>query len=206
MNNPDTIPHSINLSQLTSVGDTNENLIKIKARIDSRDVLCLVDTGASTEFIKKSLIVELLKDGCNFTFQKATVPVQVTLGNNTKTLCHSIVMMNVQINGSSFQMKAFILDELPFEIIFGLSFLKRYNAIIDTVNHAVSIDSDYEPKPPSLPHHVIYLEKEVHIPARCEMMISCIHNAGSEFSVGFITSYPPLTLRQNIYTGRVSSR
>ena len=108
MNNPDTIPHSINLSQLTSVGDTNENLIKIKARIDSRDVLCLVDTGASTEFIKKSLIVELLKDGCNFTFQKATVPVQVTLGNNTKTLCHSIVMMNVQINGSSSKIKAFI--------------------------------------------------------------------------------------------------
>lgn len=177
-------------------------MIKIPTFVETLSTECLIDTGASTEFVKRSVVLKLLEQGCFLRFYKTTKPVQVTLGDSSIKSCEQIVKFNIKINGSEYQVKACILEELPFDVVLGMSFLKRYNALVDVAHRTIQLDTDVEPNVPELTCNVIYISEEVMIPAGCEILLSCVHDVGSSFTTGFVSSYPPLQDRHQVVIGK----
>lgn len=120
---------SLGIIKVIQFDPSKPNAIYVKAEIGGLKTNCLVDSGASTSFISESFFLKLTKQSSPLASTKK--PREVMMGNAETTLVNEAVVIPVSINGAVFKVNSLILDNLPFDIVLGINFLKHYGALMN---------------------------------------------------------------------------
>ncbi|XP_014521642.1 uncharacterized protein LOC106778213 [Vigna radiata var. radiata] len=113
------------LSALLAGGLTTSETMKLRGRIGNREVLVLIDSGVSHNFISKSLVEEL---GMAV---KETQPYFVSLGNGQKRrisgCCEPVVL---ELEDTAVVEKFYLFELGGVEVILGIEWLKKLGEVM----------------------------------------------------------------------------
>ena len=132
------------------------NLIVVDLEVNGVTLNALVDTGATSNYISESAANYLKIFNSQLQFDKNTHQIQVA--NKTVLTSLGNITLDFNLNDNSFVSKFTVMEELSFDIILGLSFLKSNCVIIDTEDGDLYFD-----KPKS--NLVVSLVDHIEIPA-----------------------------------------
>ena len=125
----------------SSEGQESNSLIVFEAKINGINVSCCVDTGASFVFINDTLISKLNLTG----IKKTPYKVKVKLANDSIQTCSYLVTIPLMINETIYSIGALILNALPYDVLIGMNFLRKFDARILISSNQIEIESDCDP-------------------------------------------------------------
>ncbi|CAI5449424.1 unnamed protein product [Caenorhabditis angaria] len=118
------------------------SFIFIEVEINQEKLKALVDTGAQLSIISKNFA-----EKCRIFDQLDTrFAVQASgIGGNRAAL-GKILFVECLVSGNSMRSILTVVEELDFELIIGIDFLKAYNAMIDLKNQKIVFDQKFDVK------------------------------------------------------------
>lgn len=178
---------------------------------------CLVDTGASMVFIHSNVAKKLLASDIGVEIEQLPKPVKVVMGNSSVTYCKYAINFQLVHDNNVLSIKAYVTNDLPYPMILGLSFLERYGAVINIAKKIMYLDESVsnlamEPEPIDC---FIYLNEDVYIPPKCEVLVEVMVNSNSNHDSNgnsrsnslikeelFIMNYDTLTEATSVFTAK----
>lgn len=121
-----TEPSSLNVLRSVPL-QPNQMLPMIDIRVFNTITKCCVDSGASAVYIKRSFLENIIRSGHRVHISSSP-PVEITLGDNSTTTCQTSVKLMLNIDGTEYPTKALMINEAPYDVILGMSFLRRFSA------------------------------------------------------------------------------
>ena len=195
---------SLNLAFCVKSATNDSPLMQYEFKILGFSVKCCLDTGASTVFFRQALINDFISKGCDLHVQTLRECVNVTLGDNKEIQCRFKVVLPLEIEGNILSTDALILSDLPFDVIIGMSFLKRNNVLIHPATKSLVIDSDYGLNDSTSffeRNSFLYLNENIFIPPCSEMIVETKCN-NINIRKAFARNYKPLTERACIFSAK----
>lgn len=99
--------------------------LPLVGRRGQRQVDCLFDTGASSSFIRPTLVRTL-----NLSTADLPKPIRIRLGKGS-TLVTEIAAVMVRLNGVTLADSAYVMPGLTEDYVLGAEFLERYDIRLD---------------------------------------------------------------------------
>jgi predicted aspartyl protease len=153
-----------NLTELFKVGDM--------------EIECLVDTGASLVFVQSSVADKLYAADIGVEAETLCKPLKIVMGTSSVSYCLYVLNFQLVHNNTVFPIQAYVTDNLPYQIILGLSFLEKYGAVINVAKKTMQLEESVENL--SIEHtpmdSYIYLNENVNIPPKCEVLVEVTLN------------------------------
>ena len=119
--------------------ETQEDMVTGTFSINSIFCYVLFDTGATNSFISTSAVKCLELQNPQIT------KVQISLPSGNSMPCSSIFKnVNIIIENINFPSNLFVIDLQEFDVILGMDFLSKYNAIVDCRRQRVQLNSPSE--------------------------------------------------------------
>lgn len=175
--------------------------VTFSINVESRQLSCLYDTGASRNFIRKNVLYDLASIGVSLNTKKLPVPLRVKLGDGyVKCITHS-VSIEFTILNNKLNDEFFILEELPYEAIIGMDFIMKYNATFHAKQKTITFDSDTCVNVIKNDDIFLYLTEDVHLPPFCETIVMTKSNVRFE-GKAYVTSSDFLSERKSIFVGQ----
>ena len=112
-------------TQVIVVNSTTSALLTSEFFVDGMSIIGMIDTGASSVFIKRSIVELWCENGMHLNIEKLLSPIVVILGDTRP--CEYRVNLNLDHDGQIYNTSAYVSDSLPFDLILGIKFLKKYN-------------------------------------------------------------------------------
>ena len=98
---------------------------QLEGRKQKSEVACLIDTGASTSFVRPDVVRRL-----GLPKHKLLKPLRIRLGKG-ETRVAQLATATIRINGTTLADPAFVLPGLTEEYVIGVEFLERYQIGLD---------------------------------------------------------------------------
>ena len=191
-------------TQVIVVNSTTSALLTSEFFVDGMSIIGMIDTGASSVFIKRSIVELWCENGMHLNIEKLLSPIVVILGDTRTKPCEYRVNLNLDHDGQIYNTSAYVSDSLPFDLILGIKFLKKYNAQMNLLNGgcAITLDSNSSGNQTSTTTDaVIYLYEEVWVPPKCEMLVEVLSNTPFQ-KTAFVRNYERLVELTGIYTAK----
>ena len=126
-------------NSMAAPANSTDNLIKLHCLIQHYDVLALVDTGATSNYISLDKLTQIDPDS-QFVIESYYQSVKV--GDNRFVKSIGRVTLPLMIDHNEFTTTFVILENLSFELILGMQFLMAYKAVIDATERSVHFNTD----------------------------------------------------------------
>ena len=177
-------------------------LITCPFTVDGSEISGMVDTGASSSFIRRHLVEDWCNNGMQLEFERLLAPVTVVMGDSRKSSCEYRVKLMLDHDGQLYETSAYISETLPFDLVIGMKFLKRYNAIINLDESTIKLDPDapYNFSTPSS-EAIVYLSEEISVPAKCEILVNVKSNKRFA-NKAFLRNFNRLVELTGVYVGK----
>ncbi len=181
------------LASLTKLSsDQQSDLIKIHCDFYNTEVETLVDTGASTNYISQDLVTRIMvyqpliiEDSIN----------NVQIGDKTVIKSKGRVLLRISIGGFIFVVPFVILENISFDAVLGMEFLKRSQAIIDADDNSLYFKSNETV-------HPLHLSAATTIPAFTSIPVEADFPASSLNQTRVIINYGHLIQKHGICIGK----
>ncbi|MBI2987419.1 MAG: retroviral-like aspartic protease [Deltaproteobacteria bacterium] len=103
--------------------------LQLVGRRKKADVECLLDTGASSSFIRPDLVRAL-----GLSTADLPKPARIQLGKGS-TQVSQIAAITIRLNGATLADTAYVMPGLTEEYVLGAEFLQRYDIRLDPKRH-----------------------------------------------------------------------
>lgn len=154
------VNHVINL-------ENKKSLMYCLCSIYGFSLNCCLDTGASVVFINKAIVQQMQTFGYGEP-DKLLEPLRVKIGNSEVIYADEKIDIPLEIDGGIYPTQAYIIENLPNEIILGMSFFRQYNAILQPEENTMVLDTDYRA---TSSINGVVLTQMVEIPPNCETLV-----------------------------------
>lgn len=195
-----------NLSLIETINckiDSNTKLVFFALNIHDRGINCCYDTGASNNFIRKSVLDDLTRIGVTLNLKRLHLPLEVRVGDGRITKINFKIRLSFEINDLKFNDEFCVLDEgLPFEAIIGMEFILKYNVTFDPSSKTILFDSDICVDETCVKSDLfLYLQDDIEIPPMSVAEVAT--NANTKFEgKHIVNSAKFLSDRKAICAGR----
>lgn len=158
--------NALNAYETISV-DNKNNLMYLSCLVSKLKLNCCIDTAASVVFINEQTFRKLAEVD-DYPHEYLLDPLKVKLGDGSIIEVMEKANIPIEIDGVIYPITAYIMANLSSDIILGMSFFRRYNAIIKPEQNIIQLDSDYIVK-----RNVngLTLKEKIDLPAYSEMMV-----------------------------------
>ena len=143
--------------------NTDSNVVTLLATMKGRSLKCLVDTGASLNFISSKLMsTESIKPWGLYIHPSDTV---CQVANNQKLRSLGRVQLPIEINKQVYSIPAEIVPDLAFDLILGTPFLTDHQCILDFNSKQLIVG-----QPPNNDTSIL-LRNDITIPSYCHTFV-----------------------------------
>ena len=160
-----------------------------------RKLKCLVDTGASLNFISSQLMATESVHSWQLPIEASYTKCKVT--NNQVLLSQGRVKLPIEIKSQIYSLQAEIVPDLAFDLILGLPFLRHHQCHIDLENNQLILQS---------PKHdaSLALQEDLHLPGFCQTFVdvTCNDLADKKRVLTLVDSLPCLQDRFAAFVAR----
>ena len=136
---------SLNILETVPCITSQNSLMQCTACIYTLKVNCCLDTGASVVFINQSVVEEVLRKGLQLNIKRIGKPMTVKLGDSSTSVCDKQVELPLTFNESIYPITAYVLKNLTYDIMLGMSFFTKYGASIHPFTKTLMLDTDFNP-------------------------------------------------------------
>ena len=164
-------------------------------------VNCCLDTGASVVYINEKVVKEIQSRGLYLNIKRVGKPITVKLGDSSKSTCIKQVELPLTFNESIYPITAYILKNLPYDVMLGMSFFTKYDASIHPAIKTLILDTDFNPPIGVLENPHLFLTETITIPPLSETIVLTRSTIPCK-SKAISKSYTNLAERLNIYSAK----
>ena len=133
---PSSVSSISNQAAINQLTTPTRSLLKLEGSIEGKSAIVLIDSGATGEFISSSFVTE-------HNIKSSPLPQQdfVTLANGSRQEAASIVKSaSISISSYSDTIDFVSLPLVGYDVILGMSWLNKYNPIIDWRNKLIKFE------------------------------------------------------------------
>ena len=171
----------------------NDKILEYAICLNGIRVSNLIDTGATASFIDSKLLDdENFKHYKNF-IETFSVPRAIVVANGSQVPIEGLITVPLLIDDDTYEVELNIVSKLPFNIVLGMDFCKKYAANIDTSKGTLTLKRSFECE--ETPR--IVLASNITIPPLCEKIVP-IRYINNRKGTYFVSASPYLLSRYGI--------
>ena len=158
--------------------DNNPRILKVQATMKSRPITCVIDTGASLNYIGDGIMESKWFGSWNLDIQPSNC--LCTIGYDTQVLSLGKTTFPIQFDGETYPINAEIIPGLPFALVIGMQFLRQHQCIIDLGLNRLILRTNNE--------FILSLNESTTVPAYCQMFVSASSTYPNQNVPAFLVS------------------
>ncbi|RNA16253.1 hypothetical protein BpHYR1_034534, partial [Brachionus plicatilis] len=180
------------------------NLIEVPISIFGKNLSNFLDTGASRNFIWKSVLDTYEDLGYDINKVPLEKIVRIQIGDGTFIDVVEEVQLYVKIHQDPYLVSFLVMEELTYDCILGMEFILKYNVSVKPASKELQLDSDYDLYDPTrLERSRVYLfsEEDIFLPPFCSVMVKTKSNRKYN-GESLVVSNPYLAGRFGLFTAK----
>ncbi|RNA32856.1 PHD finger 21A [Brachionus plicatilis] len=180
------------------------NLIEVSISIFGKNLSNCLDTGASRNFIRKSVLDAYEDSGYDINKVPLEKIVRIQIGDGTFIDFVEEVQLYVKIHQDPYLVTFLVMEELTYDCILGMEFILKYNVSVKPASKELQLDSDYDLYDPTrLERSRLYLfsEENIFLPPFCSVMVKTKSNRKYN-GESLVVSNPYLAGRFGLFTAK----
>jgi hypothetical protein len=181
--------------QMVAVTLNNSRLLTFPVAIQQLETKCCIDTGASSVFVSQQLAEEILKKGGPARIRGVQEPIEVRLASGSTVRCSHLFDFEMKIEGELYPTTGYLMPQLPYPIILGMSFLTKYRFELNSTH--LTLENKHYPAE----EFILYTQHDQNFEPFTEqgLEVGCSHSVEGDF---LVDNYQPLVERQTLGVGK----